>query len=179
MPAAAAQASKGRAQQPPQLGPIGAEIRRLRLGALLLSAAEASPGSGNPTLSPGDGGCGGGTEFGGLHYGEAYVYCAGALAARLGHPLAAQLPAVQRLCASMRCALAKRQGICTLGLPPGVESANLCTPPQALAEVWECREVELKDSPGGFAHRLPTINRTADFDCADSHSASVHLAAGR
>lgn len=107
MPAAAAQASTGQAQQTPQLGPIGAEIRRLRLGALLLSAAEARPGSGNPTLSAGDGGGGGsGTVFGGLHYGEAYVYCAGALAAQLGHPLAAQLPAVQRLCASMLCALA-------------------------------------------------------------------------
>ena len=89
--------------QPQQLGPLARELRRLRLGALLLSAGESA------RAADGDGAAdeqGGNifTEVGGLRYGEDYVYDAGALAARLGRPLAAQLPAVRRLCGSMRCA---------------------------------------------------------------------------
>lgn len=91
--------------QPQQLGPLARELRRLRLGALLLSAGEVA----NSRAADGNGAAaeqGGGIvmEVGGLRYGEDYVYDAGALAARLGRPLAAQLPAVRRLCGSMRCA---------------------------------------------------------------------------
>jgi len=108
-PAARAQAPGGR---PPsmQADPLAADVRRLGLGELLLAAAEARPG---PEALDADGRGDGAAaaaaaaaaaECGGLRYGEAFVYDARALAARLGRPLAAQLPAVQRLCASMRCA---------------------------------------------------------------------------
>ncbi|KAK9846575.1 hypothetical protein WJX81_006919 [Elliptochloris bilobata] len=82
---------------PPQLGPLGAELRRLHLGELLLSAAESPWGPDH--ASPGGSGA---VVPGALRCGEAYVYDAGALAARLGRPLAAQLPAVRRLGDSMR-----------------------------------------------------------------------------
>ncbi len=106
-PAARAQAP---GERPPSLqpDPLAADIRRLRLGELLLSAAKARPGpEGLDADGRGDGAAAAAAaaaDCGGLRYGEAYVYDAGALAARLGRPLAAQLPAVQRLCASMRCA---------------------------------------------------------------------------
>ncbi len=106
--AARAQAPGGR---PPSLqaDPLAADVRRLGLGELLLAAAEARPGSeALDADGRGDGAAAAAAaaaaECGGLRYGEAYVYDARALAARLGRPLAAQLPAVQRLCASMRCA---------------------------------------------------------------------------
>lgn len=89
--------------QPRQLGALARELRRLRLGALLLSAGESARAADSDGAAAGQGG-GIFLEVGGLRYGERYVYDAGALAARLGRPLAAQLPAVRRLCGSMRCA---------------------------------------------------------------------------